>query len=110
MIKLYTKHHCSVRLPPLLPPPLVPVCLALALRPPGALCWPLLWPRDVEFGLEMVLSSCSIVHRSAIRASRSTVSPWFNASAGSKDEGGRKIREQGEVAAGKVSLINYFIQ
>lgn len=69
------------RLPPLLPPPLVPVCFMLALRPPGALCEPLLWPRDVELVLEMVLSSCSMEHRSAIRASRSTVSPWFSASA-----------------------------
>lgn len=64
-------------LPPLLPPPLVPVCLVLALRPPGPR---LLWPRDVEFGLEMVLSSCSMEHKSAMRASKSTVSPWFNAS------------------------------
>lgn len=62
-------------LPPLLPPPLVPVCLVLALRPPGALCWPLFWLREAEFGLEMVFSSCSMEHRSAIRASRSTVSP-----------------------------------
>lgn len=78
------KAHKSAGLPPLLPPPLVPVCLVLALRPPAALCWPLLWLREVEFGLEMVFNSCSMEHRSAIRASRSTVSPWFNASARSK--------------------------
>lgn len=92
-------------LPPLLPPPLVPVCLVLALRPPGARCWPLLWPRDVEFGLEMVLSSCSMEHRSAIRASRSTVSPWFNASAGSNRSDIEKEQRKGEGFKDLISLI-----
>lgn len=72
--------------PPLLPPPLVPVCLVLALWPPGTRCCALLWQREVEFGLEIVLSSCSMEHRSAMRASRSTVSPWFNASAEWRDK------------------------
>lgn len=34
--------------------------------------------------LLMVLSSCSMEERSAIRASKSTFSPWFNASANAK--------------------------
>lgn len=75
--------------PPLLPPPLLPMCLVLALWPPGARCCPLLWLREEEFGLEMVLSSCSMEHRSAMRASRSTVSPWFNASAEWQDKATR---------------------
>lgn len=35
---------------------------------------------DEDEGLPMVLSSCSMEHRSAMRASRSTGSPWFMAS------------------------------
>lgn len=79
-------------LPPLLPP----AWRALAERPCAARC------RDFksvgrpeeeeedeeeeekedeeEEGLPMVLSSCSMEHRSAMRASRSTGSPWFMAS------------------------------
>lgn len=72
-------------LPPLLPPPLGTMCLALAPRPPGPRCWLLLWLRDEALGLEMVLSSCSMEQRSAIRASRSTVSPWLSASAGIRE-------------------------
>lgn len=70
-------------LPPLLPP--LPVCFTLWLRPAGGF-WRTLAspvrPRRAEplLGLPMVLSSCSIEHRSAIRASRSTESPWFRAS------------------------------
>lgn len=59
-------------LPPLLPPP---VCLVLAERPVG-LCLDL----PSEALLMGLLSSCSIEHRSAMRASRSTVSPWLMAS------------------------------
>lgn len=64
-------------LPPLLPPPP---------RLTGALWWPLTSPGRVSrmeppLGLPMVLSSCSMEHRSAMRASRSTGSPWFSASA-----------------------------
>lgn len=71
-------------LPPLLPP-LPPVCFTLWLRPAGGF-WRTLAsparPRRAELllGLPTVLSSCSIEHRSAIRASRSTESPWFRAS------------------------------
>lgn len=62
-------------LPPLLPPP---VCLVLVERPVG-LCLNL--PSEVLLmGLPIVLSSCSIEHRSAMRASKSTVSPWLMAS------------------------------
>lgn len=71
-------------LPPLLPP-LPPVCFTLWLRPAGGFWRTLASPvrprrADPLLGLPMVLSSCSIEHRSAIRASRSTESPWFRAS------------------------------
>lgn len=88
-------------LPPLLPPP---ACRALAERPCAAR-----WrdfrsvgrpeeeeeeekeeedEEDEEEGLPMVLSSCSIEHRSAMRASRSTGSPWFMASVEEKQGDG----------------------
>lgn len=72
-------------LPPLLLPPPPAACLALPLRPTGGFCRSLVslgTPRRAAalLGLLMVLSSCSMEHRSAIRASRSTASPWFRAS------------------------------
>ncbi len=74
-------------LPPLLlaPPLLLPVCLVLWLRPAGGFWRTLVSParprrEGALLGLPTVLSSCSMEQRSAIRASRSTASPWFRAS------------------------------
>lgn len=67
-------------LPPLLPP--LPPAGATVTPRPAAFCRaeePRIEPPP---GLPMVLSSLSMVHRSAIKASRSTGSPWFSASEG----------------------------
>lgn len=58
-----------------------------------------------------VLSSCSIEQRSAMRASRSTFSPWFNASANTKTSGCKttpKQRSRGNLLITTIRYTWYF--